>query len=65
MTPLIRRARVAAAAGLAALLLGCGSDGPKIVKVSGTVTRNGAPVPGVAVSFTPANGRPSWGMADE
>lgn len=43
---------------------GC-SDGPKIVKVSGTLTRNGKPVPHLTVNFIPANGRPSWGLSDD
>lgn len=45
------------------LAAGC-AKGPKIVKVSGTVTRQGRPVPNVALTFTPTEGRPSWGMAD-
>lgn len=54
-------------AGLAlfAGLAGCGDDGKKVVKVTGTVTRDGKPVPNVALTFTPSPGRPSWGIADE
>src|SRR5579871_1652202 len=58
-----RAARVAAALALA-LLAGCGDDGPKVVKVTGQVTRGGKPVPNLALSFTPAVGRPSWGVTD-
>jgi hypothetical protein len=48
------------------VITGCGPDGPKIVKVEGTVTRGGKPVPNIALTMTPiAGGRPSWGMADE
>lgn len=37
-----------------AMLTGCGSDdGPKLVPVSGQVTLDGKPVPGVGVSFRP------------
>ena len=60
------RGRVLPAAGLllTLVLAGCGDKGPKVVKVNGTVTRNGKPVPNVAVHFTPPAGRPSLGMAD-
>lgn len=47
-----------------ALLAGC-SDGPKVVRVSGTVTHNGKPVPSLTVHFIPETGRPSWGLTDE
>lgn len=48
------------------LLIGCGSSGPKVVKVSGTLTYKGNPVPGVQLDFTPKDGqRPSWGETDE
>lgn len=45
-------------------LSGC-SDGPKVVPVSGTLTRNGQPVPRMTVNFEPAVGRPSWGVTDD
>jgi hypothetical protein len=45
--------------------LGCSDGGKKVVRVTGKVTRNGQPVPNVALTFTPAKGRPSWGMADD
>ncbi|AWM36468.1 hypothetical protein GobsT_57270 [Gemmata obscuriglobus] len=59
--------RAAATALLFLALVGAGgcSDGPKIVPVSGTVTRNGQPVPHMTVNFEPATGRPSWGVSDE
>jgi hypothetical protein len=51
------------AAPLLLALAGCGG-GPKVVKVSGTLTYKGKPVPNARVNFTPANGRPSWGETD-
>lgn len=58
--------RAAAAALLFVSLVGAGcTDGPKIVSVSGTVTRGGHPVPRMTVNFEPAAGRPSWGVSDE
>lgn len=51
---------------LIAPLIGCGGDdAPPIGEVSGTVTHNGQPLPGVTVNFMPENGRPSWGLTDE
>lgn len=48
------------------MVAGCNSGGENIVPVSGKVTRNGEPVPGVWVTFTPTTqGRPSMGIADE
>lgn len=44
-------------------LAGC-ADGPLVVRVSGTVTRDGAPVPNLFLNFLPDQGRPSWGMTD-
>lgn len=58
------RAAGALVGALALALAGC-DDGPKVVKVSGTVTHNGQPVPNLALTFTPAVGRPSWGVTDE
>jgi hypothetical protein len=46
------------------LLAGCGQSGPAIVRVSGTVTRGGQPVPNLFVHFIPEHGRPSWGFTD-
>lgn len=45
-------------------LSGCGSGGPEIVEIEGTVTRNGKPVPNVRIYFAPEEGRPSWGVSD-
>ena len=44
---------------------GCGPGGPKIVPVSGVLTRNGKPVPNLEVYFMPIQGRNSVGMADD
>lgn len=61
-----RHARLALACALAlGGGAGCGTDDtPPIGLVSGTVTRNGQPVPGLTVSFLPEAGRPSWGVTD-
>jgi hypothetical protein len=45
--------------------LSCAPSGPKVVAVSGTVTRNGKPVPNLFLNFEPDHGRPSWALADE
>src|SRR5262249_15445704 len=48
------------------VLIGCSSSGPKVVKVSGTLTYKGAAVPNVYIHFIPQDGsRPSWGEPDE
>jgi hypothetical protein len=44
---------------------GCGPSGPTIVKIEGTVTRNGQPLSGFEVHFDPEHGRPSVGKTDE
>lgn len=56
---------------IAALLLlvptlpGCGvSDQPQLGLVTGTVMLDNEPVPGVAVTFQPDNGRPAIGTTD-
>jgi hypothetical protein len=46
------------------VLTGCGS-GSNVVEVSGTLTRNGKPVPYLTIHFDPENGRSSWGVSDE
>ncbi len=46
-------------------LAGCGRSGPRLVKVSGTVTRGGKPVPKLFLNFYPEHGRPSWGVTDQ
>ncbi|HEY4262438.1 MAG TPA: carboxypeptidase-like regulatory domain-containing protein [Schlesneria sp.] len=47
--------------------LGCGgSDGPKLGDVTGTITMNGSPVPGLNITFIPQDkGSPSYGGTDE
>jgi len=54
--------------GLAAVA-GCGDGGPRVVPVTGTVTRNNKPVPNLHINFAPEaegqTGRPSWGRSDE
>jgi len=49
---------------MAAAIAGCGSGGPEIVPIEGTVTHNGKPVPNVRIYFAPSDGRPSWGISD-
>src|SRR5207244_1246392 len=43
---------------------GCGG-GPKLMKVSGTVTRQGKALPQLLVHFVPDQGRASWGKTDD
>jgi hypothetical protein len=45
------------------LAAGCG-DKPNLVKVGGTVTHKGQPVPNVVVTFVPEKGRASSGTTD-
>lgn len=45
--------------------VGCGTDAPELVPVSGTVTRSGQPVPNAVVTFQPTKGRNSIGYTDE
>ena len=46
-------------------VVGCSnSGGDQVVPVTGTVTRNGKPVPDVLLNFKPAAGRPSWALTD-
>jgi hypothetical protein len=54
-----------AAPFLFVVLSGCGSGGPKIVPVTGTLTHKGKPVANAVVHFTPEHGRPSSGVTDE
>lgn len=50
---------------LGTLLLGCGGPGGDMGTVTGTVTLDGAPLPGVMVTFTPADGqRESFGVTN-
>lgn len=48
-----------------ASMVGCGPDGPQVVKVSGTVTHAGKPVSGLLVNFSPERGRASSGITDK
>ena len=45
--------------------LGCGPKGPRVVPVSGTLTRNGKPVPNLEIYFIPNQGRNSVASTDE
>jgi hypothetical protein len=60
--------RVAGAGMILALSLafmpGCGADGPRVVRINGTVTRAGKPVDKLMVNFTPENGRASSGFTN-
>jgi hypothetical protein len=54
------------ALSVAAVLVtsGCGSSGPELATVSGTVKMDGAPLADASVQFVPASGRPSYGSTD-
>ncbi len=54
-------------AAVTCLSLGCGGgDGPQLGSVTGTITMNGVPVPGVNVTFIPQDkGSPSYGGTDQ
>ena len=55
------------ALGFATLLMcvGCGDSNPyRVVNVSGTLTLDGKPVPGVRLTFIPVEGRPSIATTD-
>jgi hypothetical protein len=41
---------------------GCGDRGERLVKVTGTATHNGIPIPHVAIHFAPENGRRSFAL---
>jgi len=50
---------------LAVSLTGCGSSGPTLAEVSGTITLNGQPLPDAMVSFYPTSGeRSAHGVTD-
>lgn len=49
---------------LAALLVGCGSDGPELAKVKGKVTIDGQSLPNATLTFIPKEGTPSYGMTN-
>ncbi len=59
-----RRWWLATALAFSAAMAGCGPGGPKIVKVTGRVTRGGQPIKDLTLNFEPASGRPSWGLTD-
>jgi hypothetical protein len=60
------RLRLFPLACLPALLVAVGCDsGPKVVKISGTATHKGEPVPSLLIKFVPDSGRPSWGITDK
>ena len=59
-----RRRWAAAAAGLVAMVAGCGPDRPATVPVTGTVTFNSKPMDGVDVMFVSKEGRPARGRTD-
>ena len=46
------------------LAIGCGSSGPELARVQGTVKLDGAPLPEAMITFVPAEGRPSFGVTD-
>lgn len=46
------------------LALGCGGTGADTARVKGKVTVAGQPMEGIAVTFTPASGRPAVGVTD-
>lgn len=45
-------------------VLGCGSSGPRLGQVEGTITLDGQPLPEALVTFYPKDGRPSSGVTD-
>ena len=51
---------------LAVIVCGCGGAGdqPELGEVTGTVTLDGKPLPGVWVGFAPTEGRSSMGLTD-
>jgi hypothetical protein len=46
-------------------LAGCSDSGPKVVRVTGTLTYKGQPVTNAYLTFRPENGRQSWAQTDE
>jgi hypothetical protein len=46
------------------LFSGCGDNGPRVLRINGTVTRADKPVARMVVNFSPEHGRPSWGLTD-
>ncbi|MBX3444037.1 MAG: carboxypeptidase regulatory-like domain-containing protein [Planctomyces sp.] len=63
---MLNRCRYLIAGLIAALAAGCGgSDGPKLYAVKGKVTKGGAPLAGVNVTFTPSEGPSSTGRTSD
>ena len=50
---------------LSLAFLGCGSDGPEIASVEGTITMDGEPLANASVLFVPTGGRPAAARTDE
>ena len=60
----IRHISVMCLAAAVLVVTGC-DNGPKVVKVSGTATYKGVPVPYLTLIFQPEKGRPSNGRTDD
>lgn len=50
--------------GLLVVAVGCSDGGPGLTTVTGTITLDGKPMPGVLVTFAPLAGSPSYGKTD-
>jgi hypothetical protein len=50
---------------LVVLTVGCGTTGPEVASVSGTITLDGKPLENATVTFQPVSGRPSFGTTDK
>jgi len=62
---LLRRTVLLKLAMASVLVAGCGKAGTEpTAKVTGTVTYNGSPAEGAAVTFYPEQGRPASGVTD-
>ncbi|MFO0810727.1 MAG: hypothetical protein U0746_19025 [Gemmataceae bacterium] len=57
--------RFPSAIAVATLLLAGCNDGPKVVKVVGTLTYKGQPVTNAILQFRPEKGRQTWAQTDE
>jgi hypothetical protein len=62
---MINRSQFVPLSLLLGLLSGCGSSGPELGIVSGTVTLDGQPLDGATVIFQPEVGKASFGRTDE
>jgi hypothetical protein len=51
--------------GAALAVAGCGGTGPELAGVTGVVTLDGKPLPGVVVEFQPPGGAPSEAVTDQ